>query len=100
LLLFGPVTATAHFLLVYLMAEIACAATWLQGDVLGVGSLALVVLGLTVVAAGATSAVAVVALRSRVGAHGDLAFTGFLLGVLFTVEILLVGIPPVFLDPC
>lgn len=100
LLLFGPIAGTAHFLLVYVLAEVACAATWLRNDVLGMNALALVTVALTVVAGASTSIAARSAFRSRTGAHGDLAFTGFLLGVVFTIEILLVGIPPAFLDPC
>lgn len=100
LLLFGPIAGTAHFLLVYLLAEVACAATWLRSEALGMSALAVVTVAFTVVAAAGSSIAAATAYRSRTGAHGDLTFIGFLLGVVFTIEILLVGIPPAFLDPC
>lgn len=100
LLLFGPVVGTAHFLVVYLLAEVACAASWLRSDVLGVGALSLLTVVLTVAAAAATGSMAAAARRSPNGDHRDLTFAGSLLGVLFTVEILLVGIPPAFLEPC
>ena len=100
LLLFGPVVGTAHFLVVYLLAEVACAASWLRGDVLGIGALAFITVVLTMVAAASTVSMAAAARRFPAGDHRDLTFAGFLLGVVFTAEILLVGIPPAFLEPC
>ena len=111
LLVAGPVIWFAHFMGVYLLAEAACTAGGLDGELLGLPLLSTVTLA-------ATAAAVVVALLPtmrayrhwRAAASGDdwidvtdrnpgLAFAGFLLGVVFIAAICFVGVPAAFIEP-
>lgn len=113
LFLAGPAIWFAHFMAVYLLAEAACAAGGLDAEVLGLSALSLVTLVATALAAAASLVLAGVALRrwrSRTDDPADwlagddrnagLALAGSILGALFVVAILFVGLPAAFLEPC
>ena len=100
LFLAGPVIWIAHFMAVYLVAEALCTAEVDAGTLLGLPTVTAVTLLATVPAVLATALLARWALRVSKGPHGGLAFIGFLMGLLFVVALLFVGIPPVFLRPC
>jgi hypothetical protein len=113
LLLAGPVLWALHFMAVYLVAEAACSAGDSTAEVLGLPWLSFVTVVATVVAAAATLILSVVAWRYWRARTDDptgwiagdernagLALGGFLLGLMFTVAILFVGLPAAFLDPC
>lgn len=113
LFLAGPVIWFAHFMGVYVVAEAACVRGEKDTSVFGLHPLS----WLTLVATGI--AVAVSALltwrawqrwRARRDPASDwlsgddqnpgLALAGALLGVVFILSILFVGVPAAFLDPC
>lgn len=112
LFLAGPVIWIAHFMAVYLLAEAVCAADGTTTRVLGLRPVSLVTLAATAAAVAATSLLAGIAHRrwrdrreSPDWLAGDdlnpgLALAGALLGVVFVVAILFVGVPAAFLDPC
>lgn len=113
LFLAGPVIWFGHFMAVYLLAEAACAAGGLDTDLLGLSALSLVTLLVTVAAAVAALVLAGVAhrrWRARTDDPADwlagddrnagLALAGSILGVMFVVAILFVGLPAAFLEPC
>lgn len=104
LLLAGPVLWIAHFMVVYLFAEAACAAR--DSDDLafpGTGAIAAVVVVSTVVAAGVAGLATVASWRGTRGRRADatsLGWAGVLLGALSVLSILAVGLPALALDPC
>lgn len=113
LFLAGPVIWIVHFMAVYVLAEAACAAGDGGPRLLGLSILALVTLVATVFAVGAALVLAVRAYQVWRGATGrssdwlagdernaGLALLGWLLGAVFVVAILFVGVPAAFLDPC
>lgn len=119
LLLAGPVIWMAHFMAVYLVIEAACAGSAGDSQVLGLPVLSFVTLVATAVAVAAIAATTTVSYRAwRAqerrfdGAAGDdpeqadatrdrsLTFAGFLLGLLFALAVLYVGVPALWLSPC
>ncbi|MBW3549056.1 MAG: hypothetical protein KY452_13115 [Actinobacteria bacterium] len=117
LFLAGPSIWMAHFFLVYLVAEAMCA-VGVDAEVLSLPLLSaatLLATALAVVAAAVTTLLAYrrwrTASASRAsdgdrssepqGEHdAQIALAGFLLGILFIVAILFVGMPAAALDPC
>lgn len=117
LFLAGPSIWMAHFFAVYLVAEAMCA-VGADAEVLSLPLLSaatLLATALAVVAAGVTTLLAYrrwrrTARASHVadkqspetqGGHDEqIALAGFLLGILFIVAILFVGMPAAVLDPC
>lgn len=118
LFLAGPSIWLAHFFLVYLVAEALCVAG-VDAEVLSLPLLSAVTLLATALAVGAAAVTSVLAYRRwrrsltpSQGTHGhlssetkrghdkDLAFAGLLLGILFIVAILFVGLPAAVLNPC
>ncbi len=117
LFLAGPSIWMAHFFAVYLVAEVLCA-VGVDAEVLSLPLLSaatLLVTALAVVAAAVTTVLAYRRWRRTVsashvaddqssetqGGHdAQIALAGFLLGILFIVAILFVGMPAAALDPC
>lgn len=119
LLLAGPTIWIAHFMAVYLLAEALCHAD-VDARLLGLPVLATLTLLATVVAVVAMGFTTWRAYRrwrnADVGWNAqsatstrqpgapehdaELALAGFLLGVLFLVALLYVGLPALVLDPC
>ena len=113
LFLAGPLIWSVHFVGVYLLAEAACAEGGDGIEVLGLPVLSIVTLVATGVAVAMASMSTVAAhreWRTSTGAPRDwiagsdtnagLALAGFLLGLMFVVAILFVGLPAAFLEPC
>lgn len=111
LFLAGPVIWYGHFWLVYLLAEAICDAGGFDTRWLGLRPLSFVTVATTAIAAGVTLVFTAWAWRRfrHGGQHPDsgvaesetaLAFTGALLGLVFFVSILFVGVPALFLRPC
>lgn len=110
LFLAGPVIWYANFWLVYLVAETACTQNGLRVETLGTG-VSSVTAGLSALALLVVTALAVVAYRRR-GQDPDSAesdgatnrhllyWGGAILGALFALAILMVGIPALVLTPC
>lgn len=109
----GPVIWGGHFMAVYLLAEAVCAAGGTDARLLGLRPVSTVTLAATAIAVVMTLVLAVSAYRHwrerRAPASdwldGDdlnpgLALAGALLGVLFVIAILFVGLPAAFLEPC
>ena len=100
----GPVVWAVHFLVVYLLAEAACAA--LETDemrFIGSGALVATVIAATVVAAVACLAAAGYSWRRSRTGRGDVAHLGFagtLLALGSFAAVLVVGLPASVLDPC
>ena len=118
LFLAGPSIWMAHFFAVYLVAEVLCA-VGVGAEVLSLPLLSAVTLlatALAVVAAAVTTVLAYRRWRHTASASqvadGDqssetreehdaqIALAGFLLGILFIVAILFVGMPAAALGPC
>lgn len=101
LFLAGPVIWISHFWLVYLVAEAGCAPDGLALDPSGV---TLVTVGATVIAVVATTIMGFVAGRDLGNrADGDwrlMHWGGAVLGGLFALAIVLVGIPALVFAPC
>lgn len=111
LFLAGPVIWYLHFWLVYLLAEAICEADGFDVRVLALHPLSFVTLATTTIAAGVTLFFTDRAwrrFRRRVDgtepqvaeSERMLAFTGILLGLVFFLSILFVGVPALFLPPC
>lgn len=118
-LLAGPVLWTAHFLMSYLLVEAFCSLGW-NFTLLGIHGLLFLLIVMTIVAVIDTSLFALASYRAWKKMNVDhnlrdefretsrwsegpgefMYFSGFLLSVLFTVTILMVGIPAFFLRPC
>ena len=112
----GPVIWFAHFMLVYLLAEVLCKPLRVDVQVAGLPLVSFLTVVATVVAVGAAAAFTARAYRrwqavtgresSAADQHdvhgptGALAFTGFLLGVLFAVAVVFTGAPAFWLQPC
>jgi hypothetical protein len=107
----GPIVYSLHFLAVYLLAETACQADLLRYRILGLEAISFWVVVLTIVAAAITGYSTFLAYgnwrrgrgRDRNGASGYrpfMAFVGLWLSGLFTVTILLTGLPALFLVLC
>ena len=117
LFLAGPSIWMAHFFAVYLVAEVLCAVV-VDADVLSLPLLSAATLLATALAVAAVAVTTLLAYRrwrrsaSASHAAGDdraetqgehdaeIALAGFLLGILFIVAILFVGMPAAVLDPC
>ncbi|MBW3645844.1 MAG: hypothetical protein KY441_10110 [Actinobacteria bacterium] len=117
LLIAGPSIWMTHFFAVYLLAEAWCA-VGVDAKVLSLPLLSAVTLlatALAVVAAAVTTLLAYRRWRRTAstshagddqsseteGGHdAQIALAGFLLGILFIVAVLFVGMPAVVLDPC
>jgi len=101
LFLAGPVIWYAYFWLVYLIAEAGCTPGGLSLDSAGV---ALVTVGVTVLAGAATTILGVGAAKAighgRDGNWRLMHWGGAVLGGLFTLAILLVGLPALVFAPC
>ena len=111
LFLAGPVIWYHHFWLVYLLAEAICDDGGSEARWLGLRPLSFITVATTAAAAGLVLVLAAWAWRRyrHGGGHSDpavaeseraLAFTGALLGLVFFVSILFVGVPALFLQPC
>lgn len=107
----GPVIWYLHFWLVYLLAEAICEAGGFDVRLLGLRPLSFVTVATTAIAAGVTLFFTGRAWRQwRHSGDGTepavaesertLAFTGVLLGLVFFVSILFIGVPALFLRPC
>jgi heme/copper-type cytochrome/quinol oxidase subunit 2 len=117
LFLAGPSIWMAHFMVVYLLVEALCAANP-EADLRSVPIVSLVTLLATVVAVAGAAVTTVLAYRRwrRAGTaltedggqrregsaehDTELALAGFLLGTLFIVAMLFVGLPAAALRPC
>lgn len=118
LFLAGPSIWMIHFFAVYLLAEALCAVS-VSAEVLSLpvlSALTLLATALAVVAAAVTTVLAYRRWRrsrspshvaddeqppeSEAGQDADIALAGFLLGILFIVAILFVGLPAAVLHPC
>lgn len=118
LFLAGPSIWMVHFLVVYLLAEVFCAAD-VDAEIRSLPVLSVVTLVLTLVAVAGAAVTTVLAFRrwrraasdasvddghqrsASSGEHdAELALAGFLLGTFFIVAILFVGLPAAILDPC
>ncbi|MGH9008744.1 MAG: hypothetical protein ACRDYF_02740 [Acidimicrobiia bacterium] len=124
LFLAGPVIWTLHFFAVYLLAEAVCATGGFDARVAGLRILSFLTVAATVAAVGAiaffaqrawrrwrhppvATATATGAVAARPSASADqresetvLALGGVLLGALFLVAVLFVGLPAFFLQSC
>jgi len=118
-LLAGPVLWSVHFLLSYILVEAACQAGW-SFNILGMSGLSFIVIVLTLLAVIGSGLFALKSYRGWRDRHAErslrdelressswfegtvdfMYFSGFLLSVLFTVTILMVGLPAFFLQPC
>ena len=111
----GPVIWFGHFMLVYLLAEVLCKPLRVDVHVAGlplVSFLTVVATVVAVVAAVAFTAKAYRRWQAVIGGEssaadqvadgptGALAFTGFLLGILFAVAVVFTGAPALWLQPC
>lgn len=107
----GPIVYSLHFLAVYLLAEAACKADLLRYRIWGLEAISFWVVVLTVVAAAITGYGAFLAYRNWRRTRENeaqglpsypsfMAFTGLWLSGLFTVTILLTGLPALFLVLC
>ena len=119
-LLAGPVIWSVHFILSYMVVEAICRVTGPDFRLGGIHGVTLIVIVLTVLALIATVLFALRSYRSWrgfsrnrrlkdelreksswfVGPEEFMYFSGFLLSVLFSATILMVGIPALFLQPC
>ena len=117
LFLAGPALWFGHFLLVYVLAEILCKPLRTDLRIAGLPLVSFLTIVATVLAAAAVAAFSLQSFRrwqasrddasssaargATVDPHaGALAFTGFLLGVLFFVAVLFTGAPALWLQPC
>jgi uncharacterized BrkB/YihY/UPF0761 family membrane protein len=113
LFLAGPVIWATHFLVVYFVGEAWCTKDGPTREVLGLHVLSFLTVVATVLGVGAALLIAAVAharWRARTDDPSDwmdgddlnpgLALAGALLGVLFAVAILFVGLPAAFVGPC
>lgn len=98
----APVVWFAHFMVVYLALEAGCAADGSGFRFAGVPALSGFTVAATAAAAAGTLFFAHRGYRLwRSDGEGDgLAFAGFLLGLLFFVAVLFVGLPALWLDAC
>ncbi len=110
-LLTGPIVYALHFIVVYLLVEIACRVGWLQFQLWGLSGLSITVLGITLVAAAINAGAGVLEYREwrlrkerEGGTSGTYAPLMSLVGVwlngLFTLTILMTGAPALVLMPC
>lgn len=101
-LLSGPSLWFGHFMAVYLLGEVACAAGVLQDRAAGLSWLTWLVL------AGTLAALAILGLaaqqtwsyRRRVEGSGQLLGMALALDALFALAIVAVGVPIALLEPC
>lgn len=118
-LLAGPILWSVHFLVSYLLVEAFCNLGW-NFTFLGINGLSFILVVMTILALVGTSWFAVKSYRAWKDMNKDhdlrqefreterwsegpgefMYFSGFLLSVLFTAAILMVGIPAFFLRPC
>lgn len=118
-LLAGPLIWAAHFMLGYLLVEAFCQ-TGLNFNVLGIDGLSFILVAITLLAVAGSAILGLqsyrewgnmntgMSLRDRLKqterwsdeAVEFMYFSGFLLSVLFTATILMVGLPVFFLRTC
>lgn len=118
-LLAGPIFWSAHFLVSYLLVEAFCQMEW-SFTLLGIDGLSVILVAATVAAAVGSGYFAYRSYgawkkankggglkeefketaRWSEGPGEFMRFSGFLLGVLFTATIIVVGLPVFFLRPC
>lgn len=118
-LLAGPVLWSVHFLISYFLVELSCQTGW-SFTLLGLSGLSFILILLTVLALIATALFSLKSYHSWKGIDGNrslreelressrwsegpvefMYLTGFLLSILFTVAIIAVGVPVIFLQPC
>ena len=109
----GPIVYSLYFVIGYLLAEASCVADLLRYRVWGLEAISFWIIVLTVVAAAITGFSTVVALRHWWRTRMDdesptaersyppfMAFVGAWLSGIFTLFILLSGVPPFFLVIC
>lgn len=114
-LISGPLAWIIYFLAGYLLIEAACKTTWLDNPIQGFDAISTIVLILT--AAGLLMAVVGGWLNFRhwrnvkrqttdaepnrtESVRGYMAFSGWLLNLLFGFTVLITGVPALFLSPC
>jgi hypothetical protein len=113
LFLAGPSIWFAHFMVVYLVVEAGCASGGFDAEVADLDVLSFFTIATTVAAIGVTLVMAEWSRRlwnrravdksdwlDGDDRHAGLALAGVLLGVTFTIAILFVGLPAVFLESC
>ena len=113
LFLAGPTLWFTHFILVYVLAEVLCKPLAGVDGVTSLPLISVLTIVATIVFAVATAAGAWLAFRrwrewqdsprdeEQSAMQGEtLVFTGFLLGLLFTVAVLMTGAPALVLRPC
>jgi len=118
-LLAGPILWSVHFLVGYLLVEASCQAGW-NFELLGFNGLSFIIIVLTILAVVGTGLFALKSYRGWKGLRAGrslreelresaswfegavdfMYFSGFLLGILFGLTILMVGLPALFLQPC
>ena len=118
-LLAGPIIWSAHFLVSYLLVEAFCNLGW-NFTLLGINGLSFLLVLITIVSVVGTGLFALTSYRAWKKTNTDhnlrdefretarwsegpgefMYFSGFLLSVLFTATILMVGVPAFFLRPC
>jgi len=111
----GPVIWSVHFIVVYLLVEVSCRGGILLTQLFGIELVGVIVVGLTVAALIAVSLGGYFAYRNFRQAGGERLFdrkslvaspalfmsgSGMLLNLVFALLILLMGIPPLFLESC
>lgn len=119
LFLAGPTIWFLHFSVVYLAAEWLCKVADVDGRLLGLPAVSALTVIATLIAVAVILALAVPAYRrwrtdepdpaetddpsAGAAAEGHdraLMFAGFILGLLFALAVLMVGLPAVWLQPC
>jgi hypothetical protein len=102
-LLAGPVIWITHFMVVYLLVEMACGFDLLVSEPLGIPTVSVIVTAVTLVAMVGAGWFVVRSATMRVSGGVVEEFVGFggiLLGALFTVAIAFVGLPALVISPC
>lgn len=112
-LLSGPVVYSLYFLAGYLFAEATCVADLLRFRILGLEAISFWIVVLTLAAAAVTGYSAIMAYANWRHTRGDaeaarpersyppfMAFVGAWLSGLFTLFILMTGVPALFLTLC
>ena len=102
-LLAGPVIWISHFMVVYLLVEVACGFDLLRSEPLGLPTISVIVTAATLAAMVAVGwfVFRSAAMRSGGGVVEEvIGLGGILLGTLFTVAIAFVGLPALVIAPC
>lgn len=103
LFLAGPVIWYLYFWLVYLVAEAGCTAGGVQ--VLGLPAVSVLTVAATILAVAAIAMLTLIGRRRLSPGQDDgtqqpLLLAGYLMGMLFIVATLFVGVPATLMSPC